>query len=667
MLILISRAVRRALTVVVFVCMGGAQAAPALPALESFFGNQPFSNPVLSPNGKLLAIIVGLPGKRDALAVIDLADNHVYASAHFDETDVGDVKWVNNERLVFDTADKQLGRRDRRFGPGMYAVNYDGSKFRQLANRHGEGLVEVTSSFRRNTLPWHTFLMDQDGAQNSDSIYVLSSDYDANNTYRSMNLVLLNTVTGQSKVVERPGKTQSWTLDNEGQPGAVTIDDGDETTVYYRDPGGNEWKKLGSHRLYVGNGKGISPLAFGAAGTLYVRTHNGKDKAGVYALDLPTGKMDSQPIISTADYDFSGGLVIRKGKLAGFHVTTDARSTMWLDPALKAVQDEIDKRLPYTNNLVSVPSRPETPWVLVESYSDVQPSIVQLFNTETKTIKRVGATRPAINPAEMGSQEVVRYKARDGLMIPALLTLPPGGKRKNLPLVVLVHGGPYVRGDSWGWDPEAHFLSSRGYAVLQPEFRGSTGFGSAHFRAGWKQWGLGMQNDIADGAKWAIAEGIVDAKRICIAGASYGGYAALMGVVNDPDLYQCAINWVGVTDIELLYNGSWGTVSDVSDEWRKYGMPELVGDLVKDAAQFKATSPLQQAARIKRPLLLAYGGADTRVPLHHGEKFYNAVKQTNPDVEWVVYQEEGHGWTLPKNRIDFWGRVEKFLDKHIGK
>jgi len=203
--------------------------------------------------------------------------------------------------------------------------------------------------------------------------------------------------------------------------------------------------------------------------------------------------------------------------------------------------------------------------------------------------------------------------------------------------------------------------------VLQPEFRGSTGFGQKHFRAGWKQWGLKMQDDIADGARWAIAQGTADAKRICIAGFDYGGYATLMGLVNDPDLYKCGIDWAGTTDINLLYDGHWNFTSDLPDGWKHYGMPALVGDQVKDAEQLKATSPLVQAARIKQPLLLAYGGADMRVPLPHGTKFYKAVKQGNPDVEWVEYEEEGHGWALPKNRIDFWGRVEKFLDKNIGQ
>jgi dipeptidyl aminopeptidase/acylaminoacyl peptidase len=347
-------------------------------------------------------------------------------------------------------------------------------------------------------------------------------------------------------------------------------------------------------------------------------------------------------------------------------LTTDTEFTMWFDPTMKALQQQVDALLPATVNLISAGSRSTSPYVLVESYSDVSPLAFMVYNTQTKAFRQIGATRPNIDPARMGRQQPVRYKARDGLEIPALLTLPPKSSGKNLPLVVLVHGGPYVRGGSWGWTAETQFLASRGYAVLEPEFRGSAGFGSAHFRAGWKQWGLAMQNDVADGAKWAIGQGIVDPKRICIAGASYGGYSALMGLINDPDLFKCAVNWVGVTDINLMYDGKWNFQNDLSDRFRKYGMPELIGDQVKDAAQLKATSPLMQAARVTQPLLLAYGGQDQRVPAYHGEKFYQAVKAHNPNVEWILYPAEGHGWTLPQTHVNFWGRVETFLDRHIG-
>jgi dipeptidyl aminopeptidase/acylaminoacyl peptidase len=175
-----------------------------------------------------------------------------------------------------------------------------------------------------------------------------------------------------------------------------------------------------------------------------------------------------------------------------------------------------------------------------------------------------------------------------------------------------------------------------------------------------------MQNDVADGARYLIAKGIVDPKRICIAGASYGGYATLMGLINDPDLFKCGIDWVGVTDINLLYSGGWSRPSDMTDDLRKYSMPDMLGDPVKDAAQIKATSPIELASRVTQPVILAYGGVDVRVPLYHGKKFYDAVTKTNHNVQWIEYPDEGHGWRLPKNNVDFWTRVEKFLDQNIG-
>jgi dipeptidyl aminopeptidase/acylaminoacyl peptidase len=264
----------------------------------------------------------------------------------------------------------------------------------------------------------------------------------------------------------------------------------------------------------------------------------------------------------------------------------------------------------------------------------------------------------------MAYKHPLRYGARDGLSIPAYLTLPNGVPPKNLPMVVLVHGGPSVRGGHWGFNREAQFLASRGYAVLEPDFRGSLGYGRKHEMAGWRQWGLGMQNDVADGARWAIAKGFADPKRICVAGASYGGYATLMGLVNDPDIFRCGVSWVGVTDINLLYSVTWG---DMSEEARKYQLPLWIGDQVQDAAQLAATSPIVQAARIKRPLILAYGGSDSRVPVVHGTKFYSAVKAHNPDVEWIEYVNEGHGWRSMQANVDFWSKVEVFLNKHIGK
>jgi dipeptidyl aminopeptidase/acylaminoacyl peptidase len=647
-----------------------AAAADAPPPVATFFANPALGGARLSPSGKYLAVRSGAPNSRDSLAVIDVATGAGTRVAYFSDADIGAFEWVNDERLVFGTADRQLGAGNIDFAPGLFAVNRDGSKLRQLADRTGNGeLVRTgTRTVGRDLLPWSTFMLRQAGAQDSAELYVIGAKFDGGGDFSHYVLIRVNTLTGETHSVPSPGAVQQWVLDQNGAPRLAVVRKGPRLALDYLDPASGEWRELAAYAEYSESERApFSPLGFGPDGTLYVIARRGSDKAALHTFDFGANAVSAKPLVALDDYDFEGTLVMDRARLLGVHVVTDIEEGVWLDPGMKALQKAVDAALPGTMNLVSVPRRAETPWVLVESRSDVLPATYVLFNRETGKLSKVGESYPAIRAAEMAHQQVVRYKARDGLGIPALLTLPKGSSGKNLPLVVLVHGGPFVRGGTWGWNPESQFLASRGYAVLEPEFRGSTGFGWAHFRAGWKQWGLRMQDDVADGARWMIAQGMADPKRICIAGASYGGYATLMGLVNDPDLYKCGVEWAGVTDIKLLYSGHWSFQSDMSDRWKDYGMPLLVGDPVQDAAQLKATSPLEQAARIRQPLLLAYGGWDRRVPLYHGEHFRDAVRRNNPAVEWIVYPEEGHGWALPKNRVDFWSRVEKFLDKQIGK
>lgn len=646
-------------------------AAPdsTLPPIERFFINPVLADARLSPSARYLAAISGAPGRRDYLIVIDLQENTARLVAGYKDVDILDFDWVNDGRLVFNVTDNQVGPGGQYLAAGLYAVDRDGGKLRQLASRRGESQGMTVSRIANRLLPWHTFMLGQQGAQDSDYVYVESHEFDVgrnNFELRHVNLLRLNTLTGASQVVQRPAAVRAWMLDHKGEPRLAMATEKGQVTIHYRDPAkDNQWRALSHFDAYRGGKDAFTPLGFGSDGSLYAVANGGRDSTSVFTVDLATGKLNAEPLVVTPGYDFSGSLVRSGGKLLGVRVRTDAETTVWFDPAMQAVQKKLDDVLPGTVNLMSFPSGTHTEWALVKSYSDTRPLRYTLYNIRTGAINPVGETYPGIDPARMGRQDPVRYKARDGLEIPALLTLPPGGA-KNAPLVVLVHGGPYVRGNRWGWDPETQFLASRGYAVLEPDFRGSTGYGDRHFRAGWKQWGLAMQNDIADGARWAVAQGYADPKRICIAGASYGGYATLMGLVNDPDLYKCGISWVGVTDINLLYDGHWSFTSDLSEQYKQYGMPDMVGDQVKDAAQLKATSPIQQAARIKAPLMLAYGGVDRRVPMYHGRKFMDAIKPSNQQVEWIEYQDEGHGWRLPANRVDFWSRVEKFLDKHIG-
>jgi dipeptidyl aminopeptidase/acylaminoacyl peptidase len=661
----------------VMVCCWTATAAD-LPPAASFFENSRFAEPKLSPDGRYLAARVAKPGERDRLSVVNLDDLSVKVVAMFSDADIGYFEWVNNERLAFDGRDTRVTNSDERHPPGLFAVNRDGKGFRQLTKTSWQSgdAAETGSRFTQTMLDWNHYLLRQTGRQDSDDVYITKDQYDPD--YKKIvNVVLmrLNTVTGRATALPGPGRASTWVLNQQGEPGLVSNDTDDQHTVYLRegDTAQPQWRKLIATTAY-GN-QSFIPIGFGADGALYVAARVKNDKTALYRYDTAKQQLAAEPLVEMDDFDFHGdmqkidhdSLIVQKGKLIGVRYTADVQGVAWLDAGGKALQERIDKLLPGLANVIELPRRPETPWVLVSSYSDVQPMVYLVFNSETGKLVKVGSSHDAIRAEQMGRQELVHYKARDGLSIPAWITYPRGAARKNLPLVMLVHGGPFVRGGEWGWNADAQFLASRGYMVMEPEYRGSTGYGWRHFKAGWKQWGLKMQDDIADGARWAAAQGLADGKRVCIAGASYGGYAAMMGLVNDPDLYRCGVNWAGVTDIKLMYTGNWSAESDASEGWKGHGMPWLVGDLQHDAAQLEATSPLVQAARIKQPLLLAYGGDDHRVPIYHGEKFRAAVQAGNSNVEWILYPKEGHGWRLPENRIDFWTKVEKFLDKNIGQ
>jgi dipeptidyl aminopeptidase/acylaminoacyl peptidase len=407
-------------------------------------------------------------------------------------------------------------------------------------------------------------------------------------------------------------------------------------------------------------GEGYSPLYQAPDGTLYGAA-GAQGFAAVYVFDRATGQPVGKPVAAVPGFDVRPHFVANDKKLLGLRFTVDAEITQWLDEAMKALQASLDKALPDTVNRLSLPHHGDSPWVLVQAFSDAQPTITYIYNRGTRKLARLGQSLPDIPAKELGQTDFHRVHARDGLPLPVYLTLPPSGGRK-LPTVVLAHGGPWSRGANWHFDPEVQFLASRGYAVLQPAFRGSTGYGQKHFVAGFGQWGLSMQDDLMDALRWAVEQGHADPQRVCIAGGSYGGYAALMGLARDGAQFRCAVAWVAVSDPMLLFDTVW---TDQTEESRVYSMARRIGDPKADAAKLKAVSPLQQTARIRKPLLLAYGGWDTRVAIVHGERLRDALKPHNPAVEWVVYREEGHGWALPENRIDFWTRVEKFLARHL--
>jgi dipeptidyl aminopeptidase/acylaminoacyl peptidase len=460
----------------------------------------------------------------------------------------------------------------------------------------------------------------------------------------------------------QPANVTRWLLDSDSRPRIAVSETKGRCIVWYRAGDAADWSEISNKDCF--KEARFQPVFFDSRNTLFVRAGY-KDRSALFEYDLNKRELARQPFVDIEGFDFNGSIeqdyVARK--ILGVHLLADAAGTEWLDPAMKAIQQKVNTLLPQTvNHITCGADCANPPAVLVLALSDRQPPSYYVYAPGSGNIIGLGSSHPDIKAAQMGRRDFYRFAARDGLQIPVYVTSPPGKPTGKLPTVLLVHGGPYVRGGSWEWDAEAQFLASRGYLVLQPEFRGSTGFGYEHFRAGWKQWGRAMQDDLADTVLWATGKGWTDPNRVAIMGASYGGYATLMGLIRDPGLFRCGVEWSGVTDLDLMLNA---VQSDLSEDARHYDLRTLVGDPEADAAQFAESSPLKRAAQLKQPLLMAHGGQDRRVPIVHATRFRSAVTEQNRNVESVVYADEGHGWRLEATRIDFWKRVDAFLARNL--
>lgn len=646
-----------------------AQAPTSAGTAEEFFRQPVLRQPRLSPSGDRVAMLMPGPDGRMVLAVADVATpQRRVGIARFDGADVGSFAWVNDKRLVFTAVDLQapLGRQH---DAGLYAVDVDGGNFVHLIARAyflDEGVgAGIASRPLRND---HRFRAVLPGVGDDVLIERWSRTRDDDMRVTPM---LLNTRTRatRSMLPDVPDNAINWVYDRDGKPVAVATLalDGTRRIVWHE--GGGRWTELARSNAYAPTAGDFTPLAVDKDRRLLVEAGqaNAAATSALFIYDTGVRKLAEKPLLAVEGFDVAGGLVfdVDTKELIGVRFEADARDTAWFDVTMRQLQQRIDALLPGTVNRIECQRCVKAARLVVTASSDRQSPLHFLFDTARsgrEALTLLGAERPWLDPARLGTTEFYRFDARDGHSIPVYVTKPRTGKAP-WPAVVLVHGGPWVRGASWEFEAERQFLASRGYLVVEPEFRGSLGYGFRHFRAGWKQWGLAMQDDLTDAARWAVSKGWADETRMAIAGASYGGYAVMMGLVKEPDLFRAGINWVGVTDIDLMYSIDW---SDMTSEFARFGMPRLIGDREKDRAQLDRTSPLSRASEIKRPVLMAYGSDDRRVPLPHGEKMRDALRKAGrAEVEWVVYENEGHGFLLTKNTVDFWTRVERFLARHL--
>ena len=669
--------------------MGGAAAADLAPAaaapdallpVETFYRHADMHGAQLSPSGLRLAVAVSRE-QRVALAVFDLQGKTApVIVAHYGDADVSAFSWVNDERLIFDIIELNAGSGDQRWAPGLFSVGVDGAAPRLLV-RTGRDFVVNNAGSARPPLEWyHRLLAVPVGG--GDEVVVGKLQFDSNDDLTAVLPLRLNVVTGRVRSLARgmPDGVTRWWFDPQGEPRVGESVRQGQVTVHWRAPGSERWQVLAR---FPALSREFLPRSVDAAGQLFVSVNDGSeaDTSVLKRFDFATGRPAADVLVRAPGFDFSGALVHDLATAAdarpaalGVRVQTDAETTAWFEPKMARLQQLADEKLPgRTNRLSCSQCLSDAALLLVQSWSDQDPGQVWLYRVASATWQSVGRVRQDIEPRRMARLDFHRFKARDGLEIPVWVTLPPARRAATpgpgaaatapRPAVLLVHGGPWVRGGSWDWHEDAQFLASRGYVVIEPEFRGSTGYGRRLFKAGFRQWGQAMQDDLADALQWAVGQGWVDPKRVCIAGASYGGYAVLMGLVRHPALYRCGVAWVAVSEPRLLFEWSW--ISDLSDEMRLYSLPQLVGDLVADAEMLAANSPLAQAGRIRAPLLLAYGLQDRRVPIEHGEKLRAALREAGRDPQWVAYPDEGHGWLRPENRFDFARRMERFLAQHL--
>jgi dipeptidyl aminopeptidase/acylaminoacyl peptidase len=642
-----------------------AQKKPGDVPVESFFRRPDFANMRLSPNGQRLAAAAPLKGRAN-LVVIDLDKKSRQIITDFSSLDVGDFYWVNNDRLCLQVADGQDVSGEFNYR-GTYCIDADGGNIRNFTKLGVADPGSTTGGYRIITP------LAQVHDASGDIIVEMSirSRY-SSDVYR------FNTRTGRYRLLtdDSPGDVQRWVLDRNhvarvavSQPEIKTAGETSKRTVWYRDSASAKWEKLHETEM-VGSlaVKGsFEPIAFDYDNaTLYVSSNQGEDKESIYRYDTGARKLGERlfrhPLI-----DLDSGLVFSDTakKLVGLRYDAEMPATIWLDPAMERVQKSVDAALPKTVNQISIPSETDDR-ALVFAQSDVDPGSYYLLDRKKPAVEMLAKTREWIDPSLMAERRFIKYTARDGLEIPAWITIPKGGGR-NLPLIVNIHGGPWVRGYSgieWGRWPEAQFFASRGYLVLEPEPRGSTGYGRKLYSSAFKQFGQAMQDDITDGALYLVKEGLADKSRMCLHGGSYGGYATAMGLAKDPDLWKCGSPFVAVTDLALWQNAPY---SDTASEsyFFQTDFRKLVGDSSADREMFSKYSPALQADRIKAPVLITMGSGDMRVPQVHGDNFVSALRSAGKKVEYVIYKGEGHGYNKDENVFDFYKRLEKFFAEHL--
>lgn len=620
----LSTAACRAALFLVLAAALPAWAQPAPPPVAAYAHPANMASPSLSPDGTHVAFLSPING-RQAIVIRKLrpAPGDKPAFVMPGDAEIKWITWVNPERLMAEAEEVEMvmgpSRRIPWRNTALFAFNRDGSDMLRLK-------VDDVAAFVDD----RTILGFRDGDMVRLDIYRNRAE----------------------KVAGGTAKRVGFIPDPFGQVRlAVDYSDSTQSTIYlYREKPDDGFEVLwrsGKDSDY------FEILGFSAEpDVVYAASNHEGDLSAVYAFNLKTRQF-GEKVASHPRYDVEDAHV-DKGRVLAFDWMEDLPARRWIDPATQSLQEALDKAVPDSREIIVDQTR-DGRYTLVASYSPVEPRSYKLFDRQTKELSFFGDTYPKIPQDALGTRKAVSYKARDGLAITGYLTLPPGREPRSLPLVVMPHGGPIAR-DDLSFDLHAQFLASRGYAVFQPNFRGSSGYGAKFIAAGKGEWGAKMQDDINDGLAWVVEQGFADPKRVCIVGWSYGGYAALVGAMRDPGLFRCAIATAPVANLTRLYN-----------ELRWSFFKNLVRDAYfeQDKDRLRQVSPYHMADRLVIPLLIVHGDRDAQAYVQHSRDMVSALESAGKRFEYLEIEGMDHSPRTEAHHTKVLEAWDRFLKTHL--
>ena len=623
--------------------------------VESFTRDPTFDDIALSPDGTYLAATVP-QGDKTILVVMRRSDRAVTSVFRMEgKSHVTRFWWVNPERVLLSVGQK-FGALEQPQATGeIYALDAEGNGAEILAGPRA-GQQQTGSHIRvRDDGSAFAFLFDTLVADD-ETVLISMRDIGASRDAPMTRAERMDVDDGRRRTVARaPIAGADFLADHAGAVRfAFGLDIENYGVTYYRENDDAEWTRLNHQRE---SGRAVLPIGFSADNAVaYLRVGQAKGPDVIEAMDIASGTRSLALSDDVADpdtilYDLGTGAPI------GVRFESGLPRSAWFDanhPVARTLRS-LEAAFPGDRvDLRSVTKDGRLQLVFVSN--DRNPGDYYVFDTVAKTAELLVSRSDWLYPEDMAAMRPVTITARDGLVLRGYLTVPKGSDGKNLPMVLRPHGGPIDVRDDWTFQPDVQLLASQGYAVLQLNFRGSAGFGDAFRDAGFRQWGKAMQDDLTDATHWAVKEGIADPSRICIAGSSYGGYAALMGAVREPTLYRCVAGDVGVYDLPMMFRT--GDVQEV-----RSGENFLRDSIGTEGLE--ALSPTTLADRIQVPVFLSAGAEDERAPPEHTKAMESALRRAGKPVEMVIYPKEGHGYYIPENRRDYYTRLLNFLGTHL--